>query len=247
MVEEPSLNNFSFWSYIEPKHRDTQSHLFVHLITLVCIEGMMGTMSASLNTVPVIMTSLIMQGGEKKMRKEGAKKLTLQVTWLSTQKIPKHEFQQAPGVGGGQGSLACYSLWGCKESATTEWLIWTECHEHQVEVNYHPCAFYRTSNVYYKQPGEKSDTKMLLNCGRSTFYNQEHRAESKAESLSCWRTVVQSEDFTFLVPQEWLLYPEHKLWSSSSSTLPCSASLHTLPVIKTDRFQLFKELPVKLV
>ena len=31
-----------------------------------------------------------------------------------------HEFEQAPGVGDGQGSLACGSPWGCKESDTTE-------------------------------------------------------------------------------------------------------------------------------
>ena len=31
-----------------------------------------------------------------------------------------HEFEQAPGVSDGQGSLACCSLWGCKESDTTE-------------------------------------------------------------------------------------------------------------------------------
>ena len=30
------------------------------------------------------------------------------------------------GVGDGQGSLACYIPWGCKESDTTEWLNWTE-------------------------------------------------------------------------------------------------------------------------
>ena len=30
------------------------------------------------------------------------------------------EFEQAPGVGDGQGSLLCSSLWGCKESDTTE-------------------------------------------------------------------------------------------------------------------------------
>ena len=27
-----------------------------------------------------------------------------------------HEFEQAPVVGDGQESLACYSPWGCKES-----------------------------------------------------------------------------------------------------------------------------------
>ena len=37
-----------------------------------------------------------------------------------------HEFEQAPGVGKGQGSLACCSAWGCKELDTTEQLNWTE-------------------------------------------------------------------------------------------------------------------------
>ena len=35
-----------------------------------------------------------------------------------------HEFEQAPGVGDGQGSLACCSPWGHKESNTTEGLNW---------------------------------------------------------------------------------------------------------------------------
>ena len=34
-----------------------------------------------------------------------------------------HGFEQAPGFGDGQGSVACYSSWGCKESDTTEGLI----------------------------------------------------------------------------------------------------------------------------
>ena len=33
-----------------------------------------------------------------------------------------HEFEQATGVGDGQGSLVCYSPWGHKESDTTEQL-----------------------------------------------------------------------------------------------------------------------------
>jgi len=33
-----------------------------------------------------------------------------------------HESEQAPGVGEGQGSLVCCSLWGCKESNMTEQL-----------------------------------------------------------------------------------------------------------------------------
>ena len=37
-----------------------------------------------------------------------------------------HEFEWTPGVGDGQGGLACCSSWGRKELDTTEWLNWTE-------------------------------------------------------------------------------------------------------------------------
>ena len=37
-----------------------------------------------------------------------------------------HGLGWTPGVGDGQGGLACCSSWGCKESDTTERLIWTE-------------------------------------------------------------------------------------------------------------------------
>ena len=37
-----------------------------------------------------------------------------------------HEFEQAPGVGDGQGSLACCSPWGRKELDMTVYLNCTE-------------------------------------------------------------------------------------------------------------------------
>ena len=37
-----------------------------------------------------------------------------------------HEFEWTPGVGDGQGGLACCSPWGHKESDTAERLNWTE-------------------------------------------------------------------------------------------------------------------------
>ena len=37
-----------------------------------------------------------------------------------------HEFEWTPGVGVGQGGLACCNSWGHKESDTTEQLNWTE-------------------------------------------------------------------------------------------------------------------------
>ena len=40
------------------------------------------------------------------------------VGWLHG--LNGHEFEHAPGVGDGQGSLVCCSPWGLKESDTTE-------------------------------------------------------------------------------------------------------------------------------
>ena len=37
-----------------------------------------------------------------------------------------HEFEWTPGIGDGQGGLACCNSWGCKKSDTTERLNWTE-------------------------------------------------------------------------------------------------------------------------
>ena len=45
--------------------------------------------------------------------------------WIDHQFVG-HEFEQAPGVGDGQGSLVCCSPWGLKELKTTEQLNWTE-------------------------------------------------------------------------------------------------------------------------
>ena len=35
-------------------------------------------------------------------------------------KLNGHGFEQTPGDGEGEGSLACYSSWGCKEFTMTE-------------------------------------------------------------------------------------------------------------------------------
>ena len=47
--------------------------------------------------------------------------------------LDRHEFEQTPGVGDGQGSLACCDPWGHKESDMTEWLMnWTYPLHHQI-------------------------------------------------------------------------------------------------------------------
>ena len=35
-------------------------------------------------------------------------------------RLDGHEFEKAPGVGDGEGDLACCNSWGCKESDMTE-------------------------------------------------------------------------------------------------------------------------------
>ena len=51
-----------------------------------------------------------------------------------------HEFKQAPGTGDGQGSLACCSPWGCKDSDTTERLNWTDMYFNYPEVYFFNCS-----------------------------------------------------------------------------------------------------------
>ena len=42
-----------------------------------------------------------------------------------------HGFGWTPGVGDGQGSLACCGSWGRKESDMTEWVNWTELNQYR--------------------------------------------------------------------------------------------------------------------
>ena len=48
------------------------------------------------------------------------------VGWHQPWHLDGHEFEQALGVGEGQGSLVCCSPWGPKELDTTKQLNWTE-------------------------------------------------------------------------------------------------------------------------
>ena len=55
-----------------------------------------------------------------------------------------HEFEQAPGAGDAQGSLACCSLWGPKELGMTERLNWTECYSLKSS---HPCLLPQSPKI----------------------------------------------------------------------------------------------------
>ena len=68
------------------------------------------------------------------------------------QQLNGHEFEQAPEVGDGQGSLAYCSPWGCKELDTTERLNWTEA-----MVNYWTIGFLERTGSVLKLGGTGYD------------------------------------------------------------------------------------------
>ena len=58
---------------------------------------------------------ILMLGKIKGRRRRGQQR---RVGWYN--RLNGIEFEQGSGVGDGQGSLACFSPWGCKELDTTE-------------------------------------------------------------------------------------------------------------------------------
>ena len=58
----------------------------------------------------------LMLGKIESRRRRGQQRMR----WLDGITKSMDEFEQAPGAGDGQGSLACCSLWGLKESDATE-------------------------------------------------------------------------------------------------------------------------------
>ena len=60
-----------------------------------------------------------------------------------------HGFGWTPGVGDGQGGLACCSPWGHKVSDTTEWLNWTLITENTLLST---CLFFSTCSLILSTP-----------------------------------------------------------------------------------------------
>ena len=69
------------------------------------------------------LTGKVPDAGKDWRQKEKGTKEDEMVGWHHW--LKGHEFEQALGVGDGQGSLACYSPWSCKDLDTTE-LNWID-------------------------------------------------------------------------------------------------------------------------
>ena len=76
-----------------------------------------------------------------------------------------HDFEWTPGVGDGQGGLACCDSWGCKESDTIERLIWSDLIWLKQSLSFtvvilksSPCKFHESAsadNVFVQSIHEK--------------------------------------------------------------------------------------------
>ena len=67
-----------------------------------------------------------------------------------------HEFGWTPGVGDGQGGLACCNSWGRKESDTTDRLNWTELKGYEEMIDYFADLWKDDMIVKLKQPETNS-------------------------------------------------------------------------------------------
>ena len=88
-----------------------------------------------------------------------------------------HEFEQAPGVGDGQGGLACCSPWGGKEPDTIKWLNWTRCQ---------PCA--KAFHIcYFTKPSQQLSNKIHHLCLRVYMCTGWHQLKYLfAWKKKCW-------------------------------------------------------------
>ena len=131
--ESWALNNLCFWTVMLEKtlespwtaRRSNQS-ILKEINPEYLLEGLM------LKLTPVLwlpdvknwLTGKDPDAGKDWRQEDNGKTEDEMVGWHHW--LDVHEFEQALGVGDGQGSLVCCSPWGNKELDTTERLNWTE-------------------------------------------------------------------------------------------------------------------------
>ena len=132
------LKNWSFWTMVLEK--TLESPLDCKEIQPVNPKGKQSWISwkTPIFWPPDVKNSLIRKDSDsgKDWRREKGMTEDEMVGWHHPH--DGHEFEQASGVGDGQGSLACCSPWGHKESDTTEQLNWIVEHWKAVSIRDDP-------------------------------------------------------------------------------------------------------------
>ena len=136
-----------------------------------------------------------------------------------------HEFEKAPGVGDGQGSLTCCSPWGHKELDTTERLNWTELIRREV---WEP----QTSTVgrWYEDSGSRSPStsqavvpEATRNEERGREHIVPHSPQEEPTMLTIWLPASSTR-------RQYCLYYLNKIYLCLSHSV-CGTSLwHPLEI-----------------
>ena len=92
-----------------------------------------------------------------------------------------HETEWTPGVGDGQGGLACCNSWGCKESDTTERLNWTEPKDFLLWASEWSWTSPLTSAQVQSQPQKKDLRDFLL--GHQLMWVSHHVSMTTSEAI----------------------------------------------------------------
>ena len=137
------------------------------------------------------------------------------------QRLNGHEFEQAPGVGDGQGRLACCSPWGHKVSDMTEWLNWPRAHPLAVSCGVTKCLSLpglrrpQTEGLGHRTFSAKMKTHRQI---------RTHGSSQLSGPLSCFSALTTSENMSCwlpgLYPIDWLMsIHENVLWKQSPSCI----------------------------
>jgi len=148
-----------------------------------------------------------------------------------------HEFDQAPGVGDGQGSLACCSPWGCKELDMTEQLNWTDNATQHVEPCLsHRCCFWVIVMSNSLRPHELQHARLpvlhYLPEFAQTHFHWISDAIQPSHLLSSFSLPA------FNLYQHHGLFPMSRLFAPGGQTIRASASTSVLPMTVQGWFSL---------
>ena len=101
----------------------TKVHLVKAMVFPVVMYGCESWIIRSLNAEELMFSNCgVGEDYAGKDRRQGKKGIAEDEMAGWHHQLNGHEFEQAPGDSEGQGSLACFSPWGCKESDRTEQL-----------------------------------------------------------------------------------------------------------------------------
>ena len=121
-----------------------------------------------------------------------------------------HEFEQALRVGDGQGSLACCSPWGGKESDTTKWLNWTDLN---IRMKIRAILLFEFTMNCKAVETTHNISKHTMQGWFKKFAKDMRALKMRSVVPSHWKLTITSESY-------------HRSWSSYNYTRSCSITQH---------------------